>query len=567
MKFNTANLNKVLLSTDPFWIVCLFMFSLVAMIMVPLVGIPDGGDVSQHLQFAFTYHDAILNGDFLPGWGANENHGFGSIGIRFYPPIAYYLLTFARLLTGSWYDAAWINFLFWMFTGAVGVYFWAREWLAPPYSALAGAIFVVVPYHLMQIYQVMLFAEFAGTSVLPFCFLFATRVCNGSRVRDIMLLGLSFAILILTHIPTTLIGSVGLFAYCLLLIQKENFLKTLFRLGASVSISILLAAFHWVKLATEIGWLSHNSPKYTKGYYDFSVYLFPLYFNAGEKFVQRNLWLIDIAITLTILLIVPILISYFLSPKGSKERKTFIALSGTSVLAIFLLSYLSTFVWTAIPTLQKIQFPWRWLSLLSLFAAVSFATALNFLLDRYTSFKVITRYAALILIVIVVLFGFTQSIIFSDPIERSKFETNIVKWQNDVGCQCWWTIWGKPEALDQKTNVIAGGRKTSISNWGHETREFTVAPGEPTNIAVATFYYPFWKARINGIDAAVEKGANGEIIIPVSGERSSVDLTFEEPVKVRVAAFVSFLSWILLILAGIIFCFRSYRSGIEVSGE
>ncbi|MCB1025140.1 MAG: glycosyltransferase family 39 protein, partial [Acidobacteria bacterium] len=542
MKYKNANMINDLLSKDPVWIVFLFLVSVAAMIMVPLVGIPDGGDVSQHLQFAFTYHDAIANGDLFPGWGANENHGFGSIGIRFYPPVAYYLLTFGRFLTGSWYDAAWINFIFWMFAGSVGIYFWAREWLTPAYSALAGALFTVVPYHLMQIYQVMLFAEFAGTSVLPFCFLFATRVCRDSKPRDILLLGVSFALLILTHIPTTLIGSVGLFAYCLLLIRKEDFLKTLARLGASVTISILLAGFHWIKLATEIGWLAHNSPKYTKGYYDFSVYLFPLYFNAGEKYIQRNLWLLDIAIIFTILMIVPVLISYFLSPKGGKQRKTFFALSGTSLLAIFLLSFLSKFAWTFIPTLQKIQFPWRWLSLLSIFAVVSFAAGLHFLLGHYGNFKVIIRYAALILVFLIVLFGVTQSIILSDPIERTTFESNIVKWQDDVGCQCWWTIWGKPAALDQRLKAAAEGREIEISKWGQESRNFIVGPGKPTDIRVATFFYPFWKARVNGTGVKVENGKNGEIIIPVGSDRSVVELTFEEPVKVRIAGITSLIS-------------------------
>ena len=53
-------------------------------------------------------------------------------------------------------------------------------------------------------------AEFAGAAVLPFAFLFVERVCRHRRRQDIAGLAVSFALLLLTHLPLAIIGSIAL---------------------------------------------------------------------------------------------------------------------------------------------------------------------------------------------------------------------------------------------------------------------------------------------------------------------------------------------------------------------
>ena len=186
------------------------LVAILVMLPIAVFGIPSGNDLAQHYQFAQTYYDSLINGDGFPGWSSRENGGYGSIGIRFYPPAAYYVLATARILAGSWYDASWLTFMFWMILGCAGVYYWARWWLEPKESAIAAIIYAVVPYHLNQLYISFVYADFAATAILPFCFAFLTRVLERERKSDILGLAVSFALLILTHLPTTITGSIGL---------------------------------------------------------------------------------------------------------------------------------------------------------------------------------------------------------------------------------------------------------------------------------------------------------------------------------------------------------------------
>jgi uncharacterized membrane protein len=209
--------------------VCLsgILLSTVITIIVPfaLLGFPGStNDFEQHFLFAKTFHDAILTGDFFPGWSA-DNIGFGSVGIRFYPPLMYYLLAITQLLTSSWYDTFWINLFGWMFLGCAGVYWLAKEWLPPFPAMLAGMLYAFMPYHLTQIYQYFLYAEFGACGILPFCFLFITRICRRGKWIDCLLFALSYSLLILTHIPSTIIATLSLTVYVLVLIDRRQFKK------------------------------------------------------------------------------------------------------------------------------------------------------------------------------------------------------------------------------------------------------------------------------------------------------------------------------------------------------
>src|ERR1041385_1260813 len=101
--------------TDRTAILLILVIACALILPMAFLGIPDGFDLLQHIRFASTYLDAFQHGRFIPDWAANDNFGLGSVGIRFYPPLAYVLLALMGLSTGNWYEAFWINSLFWMF--------------------------------------------------------------------------------------------------------------------------------------------------------------------------------------------------------------------------------------------------------------------------------------------------------------------------------------------------------------------------------------------------------------------------------------------------------------------
>ena len=213
-------------STEKFYLTIACLAAVSVILPIAFFGIPDGFDLPQHFQFAQTYYDSITNGDFFPGWSPKENSGYGGVGIRFYPPLAYYALAFGRMLVGKWFDASWLVFTFWMLLSCLGVYYWIRWWFPAKEAAFAACFYAIVPYHLNQLYSAFNYSEFAASAILPFCFAFLTRVFQRGKTSDILGLATCYGLLIITHLPLGVIGSISLFVYALTLLQKENSLKS-----------------------------------------------------------------------------------------------------------------------------------------------------------------------------------------------------------------------------------------------------------------------------------------------------------------------------------------------------
>ena len=153
-------------------------YSFLTIVPAILWGIPSNLDLTNHFRFALPFHDAIAAGDLYPGWLAESNGGYGDPSFRFYPPGLYYLLAAVRMLLGDWYAATLVTFVLLSIAGGLGMYFWARSILPSSSASWAAFFYALAPYHLNQLYQSVLLAEWAGSAVLPFVFGFVDRVCE-----------------------------------------------------------------------------------------------------------------------------------------------------------------------------------------------------------------------------------------------------------------------------------------------------------------------------------------------------------------------------------------------------
>src|SRR5215472_113928 len=184
----TLRQKKSLTSSFPPETVHLLALIVVAFAVVaPMIfwGVPSALDLSNHFRFALPFYDALRSGHLYPSWLAQSNHGFGDASFRFYPPALYYLLAFFRAVSGNWYVATVSTFGSLSVLGAAGMYLWAREFSSSVLAMWAAIFYAVAPYHINELYQALLLAEFAGAAILPFAFLFAERVCRYRRTRDI----------------------------------------------------------------------------------------------------------------------------------------------------------------------------------------------------------------------------------------------------------------------------------------------------------------------------------------------------------------------------------------------
>ena len=543
-----------------FWLGMICFVCCATMLAFPLLGIQDGYDISQHIRFAAAYQEAILNGSFIPVWADSDNLGFGSVGIRFYPPLADYLLAVTQIFTNDWYRSMEINSIFWMFPGCIGVYLWVKEFGSRTEAGFAGMLYAVVPYHVLQIYDFSLYSEFAASAILPFSFLFATKLVKGDNKWDIVGLAVSSSLLILTHLPSSLVGLSGLGVYSVLMIDWRSAAKQILKFAFAGVLAVSCSAFYLVRLITEINFVKHSSAEFSTGFYDHERHFFPLINHFGETYWLQYIWVIDVVVLLTAALILPSLIAVIFAHAskipGNTRKKVFVALVGTGMFSLFMLSSWSAFAWDHLPFLEKIQFPWRFLSLTSVIAAVSVVLIPAVAKTHFKRFRKPIAYSLTAIVLCVLFYDFTQTIIMAPHLSRDEFYNTVVNKPADDYCTCWWPTWASKNAFSDTNKVNAVGRSVDIQNWGSTTKDFTVGPGLSTDVRVATFFYPYWRAYLNGSQAAVKMDSDGVILIPISGETVNVHLYFEEPQIEIIARYIAIFSWIAIGLLFAVNCFR-----------
>lgn len=553
MKENFQTKLNELLSKEGFCIAILFLFTFSLMSSVIIfLGSPFGTDFPQHFQFALTYFEAFKAGNFVPGWSAFENYGYGGIGIRVYPPLAHCFLALTQFITGDWFTSIGINFIFWMFLGSLGIYLLAKEWLSPKNSLFVGILYAFAPYHLAQVFKDFLYSEFIAAAIMPFCFLYLKKVCQKNDLKYVLGLALSVSLLVLSHIPTTIMGIISFAIFTLILLDWKKFWSVFARLLLAGMITVISTSFYWLKVVTEIGLVNHSSPKYTTGYYTYSRHFFPRLDHTLEWYFARIMWLEDTIALVTLLFILPLIIFLVwrtVKPKfDSSISKDYLAIAVTGSFAFFMASSLSSFVWANLQFIQKIQFPFRWLSIATIFGCLMFVIAISQISSQNLSLKKLKHYTLIIFFFGLFLFNVTQVIIPSEVLTREAFEEKLDGLIEKESYDCWWTIWSKEEAFKINEKISANSREFSIIKWESEEREFEVFAGTPTNARIATFYYPHWHATVNGEQVKIERNDDGTISIPLSAEHSKVSLSFVEPFLLKTAKIVSFASFLILLL-------------------
>src|SRR5580765_6366444 len=144
------------------------IFLAATLVVLPILfwGVPVGtGDFTHHIQIANAYFESIQNGVLIPDWVLRENHGYGAVTVRFYPPLFHYSLATFKLIFGTWYFAFFATLTFWSFVGGLGVFVWMRDIQGSRGLALASAsLFSLAPYHLNQLYNSSMLGEFVAVS-------------------------------------------------------------------------------------------------------------------------------------------------------------------------------------------------------------------------------------------------------------------------------------------------------------------------------------------------------------------------------------------------------------------
>jgi len=521
----------------------LVLVAIATMAPTLLWGIPSNRDLSNHFRFALPFYDALRSGHFYPGWLAEANHGFGDASFRFYPPALYYLLALTRTLAGNWYAATIITFSALSVLGAVGVYFWAREFGSSELAMWAGILYAVAPYHLNQFFQAVMLAEFAGAAVLPFAFAFTEKICKHRRRRDVAGLAAAYAVLILTHLPLAVIGSIALAVYALLRVDRKTRSATLLCLASSIALGLAASACYWTTMLIELNWIRADNVDPEPGMDYRQNFVLSTF---SPDFV--NVWWMNILLLGTVAMFWPALalLSGRVHASGRSQNyasKPIKALAVLLLLTIFMATPASRPLWNLIHPLQETQFPWRWLSITSMVCPILLALAIPFWTRLAKGKK--RPLVIIALGTIAISFAFSAGHIVREArwLTPAQFEQTLSSIPGSPSVYQWLPVWVHDPLPHMTAAVEAGDRQLTVKSWEPERRIFQVGAGAATDARVQTFFYPHWQASAEGRALAIHPDQNGAMVIALPGKATTITLEFHEPQRVKYAAGLTVIGW------------------------
>src|SRR5215472_10218924 len=207
---------------------------------VIIFGLPFlGDDAGFHAAWYRNFSKQLWAGDLYPRWLMEMNGGLGSPVFFFYPPAPYFLTSLLRPIFHN--DPTGLHQLgVAASVASIGsgltAYLWLKTLARKSGALLAAILYLAMPYHLAaDLYVRAAFAEYWTFVWMPLILYFVHRLSDGHQYA---LVGMSvgWALLMMTHLPTTLTFSAIPFCYALVLAPKNQRLK-LFGLTMAAAIA------------------------------------------------------------------------------------------------------------------------------------------------------------------------------------------------------------------------------------------------------------------------------------------------------------------------------------------
>jgi hypothetical protein len=561
----------------PFFLLPLAAF--LAVLPLILQGCSCGHDFNFHLLNWMEAARQFTHGNLHPHWAFTPAYNAGEPRFVFYPPLSWTIgAILGLLMPWTWTPIAYT----WLVLTAAGfaLYRLAREFAAPNAALLAAAFYLVNPYTLFTAYERTAYAELLAAVWIPLLLLSIL----GKKIT-IPRIAIPIALLWLTDAPAAVMGCYALALLALIrlclpakkpgapCLDSETWasrssatapahlppatrLQLALTTTAGTLLGLGLAAFYivpaayerrFVQIAMAIlpemsiqdNFLFHHSP------------------DLVHDAVLRTASLIAVLLlTLTaITLTIAFLRSLSPTKKNQPSPSLLPPLTILTIAIAFLLLPLSNFIWTHLPELLFLQFPWRFLAILAAVFSLTLALLLN-------PFKLNPGFTTALSLLLAATLAFSSYHLFRQTCdEEDNVTARLALFQSNTGT----------EPSDEYTPTIADNDALGQTNppfWlipnlknedqpapanaipGLAPTHLTLHSPQPQILVLNLRSYPNWSVTLNHTPIAnpIERN-DGLIAFPIPAGPSQIDTTYHRTLDQTLGNTLTLLSLILLILS------------------
>lgn len=504
----------------------LTLLLLSACICAPLLwfGAPNGHSIEYNLVWLTNFSTQLAQGDLYPRWLMGMNHGAGSPVFYFYAPLPFYILSLPVFIFDAAKLVVQLGIGEWLLIGLSGMAFYryARASFATQPALIAAALYMLLPYHLeINLWWRQDIGELTNYIWMPLALYYADRLLAGERA--IAGMALIYCAMMLTHLPSTLLFSIGLGSYVLVVAWRRHSWRHLAAFAVAIAIGMALAAVYWVPALTTEQFV--RAEKLWTPYFDFHYWFFPLdelpkVVGHDNVFALRLFAMIGLTSAIFVLA--------WLSAYRWRHvvgRTTLFACLTLIGVAWFLMSPWSEIVWETLPELWKVQFPWRIAMVMDLATAIALLHSVH-CLQRYRD-----RVSGLALAAVagLLIYSFLSANVLQklDPFDNAWWVTGRDQAvRNGLDAPEYTTIWNPSTTADTSSGIAGmpevafdrGNGRVEVVAWLPRHIELRVDLQRPTLVRIRQFYFPNWHAVIERDPAATDASAAAPVQAPISND-------------------------------------------------
>jgi len=516
------------------------------------------------------FEKCLKDGQIPCRWNPDLGFGYGYPLFNFYPPLPSLIGQIFRTFSFSFIQSVKLTAIAQFVLAAFFMYLLASSIFGKFGGFISALFYTYVPYHALNIYVRGAMNEAWAATFFPLIFYFSRKIILKRKNLDVLGLGVSFALLLLSHNPMVLTFTPILFVWVLFWLYQTYKLKiklmipSIIRLAFAGLLSAALAAFFTFPVLFETKFVQVESM--FQNYYSFSAHFVSL-----KQLFLSNFWgdgpsvwgIADgmsfmigfIHWILAILIIIYFIFIWIKTKKIDNKLLLPIILIFMGFFSVFMTHEKSTFLWLIFKEIQKVQFPWRFLN----HSAFLFSLAvgiLPYILNKIFSKKnsLIVSISILIILLITNISHFYP--VYSGPLtDDQKFSGD--SWTRQITSSIYdylpKTANTAPKSTAKPYIDNVEPEKALVNFYGEKKGTdwlfFNLFLNQPAKITISQLAFPNFEITDKGqkIDYKVEPELGRMVIDLKSGDHQIYVKLKNTPIR-TISNYISLFAWLSLVL-------------------
>lgn len=538
-----------------FYILVLILLSFIPLFDLFQSGLPVTHDGQDHVARIANFYENLQDGNVIPRWAPNLNWGYGHPVLMFLYPLSSYFASLFHFLGFSLVDSAKLVFAVSFIASGFTMYLWSKNHLGKDGGIVAAILYIYAPYRFVDMYVRGAIGEHVAFIFPPLILYFLFKLSKSPHFKFLLGGSLSFALFILAHNAISFMFMPFIFIYALYLLVNPKNKRFLSSFIALVIFGFSLSAFFWIPAFFEGKYTLRDivtKNEYRSRFVEFNSFLYGKWSYGGSPELSKQVGIVQ---WLFVVLSVPTLIIFY--RKKKREWVLILGLLGIFCISLFLMTSQSEFIWKRFTTLQKFQFPWRFLTL------VVFSTSV---IGGFIMYAFSRKYSPF-LVILVLFFAIyaNKDYWHAKAFDRKSdfFYASVYDGTTDTGESApIWSVRFMEKRPKAHMEVIEGNAIIKEVKRTSTIHRYNLTAKSKVRIKENTLYFPGWNVFVDEIKVPIEfqdPRHRGLITFTVGQGDHDVNIRFSETKLRLFSNIVSLVSFVLLIFLAILKSSRIWR--------